>query len=412
MIRPIAKSAAGLDVHKAVVVCTLIKEDSEGRIIKKTREFKTFHADLLSLSKWLKDEDAEIVAMESTGIYWKSIYEAIEDAGVKGFVVNARHIKNVPGRKTDVQDSEWIAELARCGLLKASFIPPRDIRQLRLLTRYRRKISGMLISEKNRLHKLLESMGIKLSCVVSSIDGVSATKMIEAILSREEPEKIADHAVGRLKKKKEEIIRSIEGYHLSDRDHFLLKRVSGHIQWIMGQLSELDTQIVMAMKPYEEQWKLLQTLPGVSNISAAILLSEIGVDMGSFENSAHFCSWAGMCPGNNESAGKRKSGKTRKGNTYLRTVMCEIANAAIKTKSQFKGKYNSLVLRRGHKRAVVAVGHLMLKITYSMLKTGEPYKDPGIDYESIVVERNAPRWIKVLKEYGYLKDEDIAVETA
>jgi len=272
------------------------------------------------------------------------------------------------------------------------------------LTRYRKKLTGMLGAEKNRLHKLLESMGIKLSCVVSSIDGVSATRMIEAILSNEEPEKIADCAVGRLKKKRPEIIRSIEGYKLTDRDQFLLYKLLDHIKWIMGRLSEIDEQIVSAMALYEEQWKLLQTLPGVNYISAAMLISEIGVDMRSFKNSSHFCSWAGMCPGNNESAGKRKSGKTRKGNRYLRSLMCEIANAAIKTNSQFKGKYKGLVIRRGHKRAIIAVGHSMLKIIYSMLKTGMPYTDPGIDYESMTVKKNAPRWIKALEKYGYLKE--------
>lgn len=407
MIRPIARLAAGLDVHKAVVVCTLIQEQPDGDLVSETKEFKTFHADLLDLAKWLKDAGTEIVAMESTGIYWKKVYEAIEDAGVKGYVVNARHIKNVPGRKTDIKDSEWIAELARCGLLKPSYIPSKDIRQLRLLTRYRKKLSGMLSAEKNRLHKLLEAMGIKLSCVVSSIDGVSATRMIEAILSKEKPEKIAEYAIGRLKKKKSEIIRSIEGYELSDRDQFLLRKILDHIKWIMEELKEIDKQIVKAMSLYKEQWKLLQTLPGLSCISAAMLLSEIGVDMTSFKNGSHFCSWAGMCPGNNESAGKRKSGKTRKGNHYLRSLMCEVANAAIKTDSQFKGKYKALVIRRGHKRAIVAIGHRMLKIIYSILVTGQPYVDPEIDYQAMMVRKNAPRWIKSLIEYGYLKEGEV-----
>jgi len=412
MIRPISKSAAGLDVHKAVVVCTLIQEQSNGCLSKESREYKAFNADLLNLAKWLKTEEVQTVAMESTGIYWKKVYEAIEDIGIKSDVVNARHIKNVPGRKTDISDSEWIAELARCGLLKPSFIPPKDIRQLRLLTRYRKKLSGVLTAEKNRMHKILETMGIKLSCVVSNINGVSATRMIEAILSNEKPEKIAEYAIGNLKRKKSEIIRSIEGYQLSDRDQFLLKKLLEHIQWIMMQLSEIDKQIVVAMEPYDKQWKILQTLPGIDVISAAMLISEIGVDMSVFASSNHFCSWAGMCPGNNESAGKRKSGKTRKGNRYLRALMCEVANAAIKTNSQFKGKYKALVIRRGHKRAVVAVGHKMLKIIYSMLKTGQPYKDPGIDYESLMVKKNAPRWIKALKNYGYLNQENIVEQPA
>ena len=406
MIQPITKSAAGLDVHKATVTCTLIKEDSDNHLTKQTREFKTFHNDLVRLAKWLKESEVEIVAMESTGIYWKTVYEKIEDAGVKAHVVNARHIKGVPGRKTDIKDSEWIAELARCGLLSPSFIPPKDIRHLRLLTRYRKKTSGIVSAEKNRLHKLLEAMGIKLSCVVSSISGVSATRMIEGILSNEDPERIADYALGRLKKKRLEIIRAIEGCQISDRDHFLLSQLLSHIKWLEEHLLEIDQQIVASMKPYEDQWKILQTMPGIDSVGAAMLISEIGVDMSQFKNSGRFCSWAGMCPGNNESAGKKKSGKTRKGNRYLRSLLCEMANAAIKTNSQFKGKYKGLVIRRGHKRSIVAVGHKMLKVIYSMLKTGSPYKDPEIDYEAILTQKNAPRWIKALKKYGYLQEGD------
>jgi len=405
MIQAIAKCVAGLDVHKKNVVCTLLSEQKNGEVVAQTREFSTFRRDLIDLAEWLKDSAVELVAMESTGIYWKQVYEAIEDVMLNASVVNARHVKNVPGRKTDVKDSLWLSELTRCGLLNSSFVPPRDFRQLRLLTRYRKKLSGILKAEKNRLHKLLEAFGIKLSCVVSKIDGVSSNRMLKGILEDLDPEEIADMAVGRLRKKKPELLKALEGYRLSDRDRFLLSILLSHIKWIEEQLVKIDEQIVSAMKPYKKQWELLQTLPGVDQISAAMILSEIGVDMGDFKTSGNICSWAGMCPGNNESAGKRKSGKTRKGNNYIRTILCETANAAIKTKSQFKGMYQGLVIRRGHKRAIVAVGHKMLKIIYSMLKTGEAYKDPEIDYEKMMVKKNAPRWIKALKKYGYVNKE-------
>ena len=405
MIQAIAKCVAGLDVHKKNVVCTLLSEQKNGEVVAQTREFSTFRRDLIDLAEWLKDSAVELVDMESTGIYWKQVYEAIEDVMLNASVVNARHVKNVPGRKTDVKDSLWLSELTRCGLLNSSFVPPRDFRQLRLLTRYRKKLSGILKAEKNRLHKLLEAFGIKLSCVVSKIDGVSSNRMLKGILEDLDPEEIADMAVGRLRKKKPELLKALEGYRLSDRDRFLLSILLSHIKWIEEQLVKIDEQIVSAMKPYKKQWELLQTLPGVDQISAAMILSEIGVDMGDFKTSGNICSWAGMCPGNNESAGKRKSGKTRKGNNYIRTILCETANAAIKTKSQFKGMYQGLVIRRGHKRAIVAVGHKMLKIIYSMLKTGEAYKDPEIDYEKMMVKKNAPRWIKALKKYGYVNKE-------
>lgn len=282
MISPIVKCVAGLDVHKALVVCTLLDEMEDGSLVRDTKEYETFRDDLKQLAGWLKASGVDLVAMESTGIYWKQIYEAIEDAGLKGYVVNARHVKNVPGRKTDVRDSEWLAELARCGLLQPSFIPPRDFRRLRLATRYRKKLTGIHSAEKNRLHKLLEACGIKLGCVVSNIDGVSSIRMLEGILDGLESEAVADLAVGRLRKKRPTLLRALEGYEINDRDRFLLRSLLCHIQWIEEQLGRIDEQIVAAMEPYKEQWQLLQTLPGVNQISAAMLLAEIGVDMNQF----------------------------------------------------------------------------------------------------------------------------------
>ena len=273
-----------------------------------------------------------------------------------------------------------------------------------MLTRYRSKLNGVLSAEKNRLQKLLEAEGIKLSCVVSDIDGVSAAMMIEAILEGKKPEQIVELALGRLKNKKKELLEALRDYHLSDRSQFLLRGVVSHIKWIKGRLEEIDLQVVAAMKPYKEEWELLQTLPGIDIISAAMLLAEMGVDMDQFRNCNYLSSWAGMCPGNNESAGKRKSGKTRKGNKHIRRVLCEIANGAVKTNSQFKGLYQGLVIRRGRKRAIFAIGHKILKIAYALIKNKVPYKDPEIDYEAMLVKKNAPRWIKALTKYGYLSE--------
>lgn len=403
MIEPVAKCVAGLDVHKEIVVCTILSEDEGGQLVKETKEYKTFHKNLCELADWLKVSGIELAVMESTGIYWKQIYESMEDKGFKVYVVNARHIKNVPGRKTDVMDSEWLAELARCGLLRPSFIPPRDLRELRLLTRYRRKLSEVLSSEKNRLHKALEASGVKLSCIVSDIDGVSARRMIEAMLDKKGPKEIISLAVGRLKKKNQELLKVFEDYCLSDHSHFLLQRLLSHIKWLDIQMEQIDLQVVAAMKPYEKEWKLLQTIPGIDSISAAMLLAEIGTDMSSFKSKEHLSSWAGMCPGNNESAGKKKSGKTRRGNHYIRSILCEISNSARKTESRFKGMFQGLAIRRGHKRAIIAVGHKILEIIYVLIKNKVPYKDPCVDYEEMMVTKNAPRWIQCLKKYGYLQ---------
>jgi transposase len=399
VLEALVGSCAGLDVHRRHVVCTVIRQGSS-----KTREYASFDRQLKELAQWLQCEQVELAVMESTGIFWKAVYAALEQAGIEGRVVNARHVKQVPGRKTDVCDSEWLAELGRCGLLRQSFIPPKDLRELRLLTRYRRKLSGMLSAEKNRLHKILDDAGIRLGCVVTDIDGVSARAMVEALIDGgSTPEQIAEKALGRMQKKKSDLQLALEG-EISDRHRLVLQKILGHVKWLNRQIAMIDGQIVAAMKPYQEEWKLLQTIPGIDIICAAMLIAEIGVDMTRFGSNDRLCSWAGMCPGNQESAGKRKTGKTRKANNYVRTLLCESANSARQTRSQFQGIYKGLVIRRGHKTAVMAVGHRILKVVYTLLSRKEPYKDPEIDYEALVVHRNAPRWLAALEKYGYLRN--------
>jgi len=405
MLQTLIHCCAGLDVHRLLIVATILKTLPDGRVEKTVREFTAFRRSLQQLARWLKDEGVELAVMESTGIYWKAVFEALEDEEIEAIVVNARHVKNVPGRKTDVMDSEWLADLARCGLLRSSFIPPRDIRELRLLTRYRKKLSGILSGEKNRLHKALDDCGIRLGAVVSDIDGVSAREMVRALLKGNcSPKEIARLARGRLQSKMEELELSLDG-RISDRHRFLLETILRHIEGLQHEIQEIDRQVFAAMQPYEGQWQLLQTIPGMDQISAAMLLVEIGVDMSRFGSRERLSSWAGMCPGNNESAGKRKSGRSRKGNRYVRAILCEVANAARKTDSQFKGLYQGLVIRRGHKRAIIAVGHRILEVVYLLLSKKEPYRDPCVDYEALMVKRNAPRWIQALRKYGYLHEK-------
>jgi len=403
MIEPIVKRVGGIDVHKGIVVVTVLKEDDEGGIGKETKEYRTYWKELREMAGWLKKEDVELVVMESTGVYWKCVYEAIEEEGIRVYVVNAQHVKKVPGRKTDVKDSEWLAELGRCGLLKASFIPPKDIRELRLLTRYRRKLVGYLGGEKNRLQKVLEDGGIKLGCVISDIDGVSARKIIEGIIEKKSPDEIKGLCSLRIRNRWGEIEEALEGY-ISDRHRFILKRVMGHIKWLEEEIKQIDVQVVKAMEPYMKEWELLQTIPGIDELSAAMLIAEIGVDMGKFGGKEKLSSWTGISPGNNESAGKKKSGRVCKGNKYVKQLLCEIANSAIKTESQFRGYYKGLVIRRGHKKSIIAVGHKILEVIYVILKNKEPYRDPSINYEEIVVKRNAPRWIASLRRFGYIRE--------
>lgn len=401
MIEAVTKRVAGLDVHKMVVVGTVLLEQEDGSLQHETKQFGTFKRERRKLCQWLKDHDIELVVMESTGIFWKSIYSTLQRAQIRAYVVNARHVKNVPGRKTDVSDSHWLAALARLGLLRPSFIPPEDLNHLRELTRQRMKLKGMLSAEKNRLSKILDSAGIRLSGVVTDIGGKSAQEIIDGLIDGAPIDELLNCIRGRLKSKTEQLKDCLDE-ELTPKQIFVLKEIRDHIQYLNSAIQRFDEALFAAMSPYKKQWEILQTLPGVDKVSAAILIVEIGTDMEQFGSADRLCSWAGMCPGNNESAGKRKSGRTRKGNIFLRTILCEIANAAIKTRSQFKGKYESLVIRRGHKRAIIAIGHKILRIIFTLLKRNQPYHDPNINYEKIMVDRNAPRWLKALDKYGYL----------
>lgn len=397
----IVKRCAGLDVHKKTVVVTVLAEREDGLVDEETKEFGTFHKHRKALAEWLLEHQVDLAVMESTGIYWKAIYEILEESGLTVHVVNARHVKQVPGRKTDVLDSHWLASLGRYGLLRPSFIPPEDIRQIRLLTRRRQKISGMIAGEKNRLHKALDDAGIRLGAVVSDIGGVSAGAIIDGLIEGKALSGLMECVHGRMKQKMPEIMDSIEGA-VSASHRLILRHIRDHIRYLEQEQQLLDQCIVEAMSQYKEQWEILQTIPGVDKISAAVIIAEIGVDMKRFGRMDRLASWAGMCPGNNESAGKKKSGRTRKGNGALRQALCEISNAAIRTKTQFQGKYKGLVIRRGHKRSIIAIGHKILRIIYTLLEKKEPYHDPTVDYEALMVQRNAPRWICALKKFGYL----------
>lgn len=306
MIEAIVKRSAGLDIHRRVIVATILIENEDGTLYEQTRSFGTFRKYRRELVNWLKANNIELTAMESTGVYFKCIYADLEAAGLNVYVVNARYVKQVPGRKTDVKDSQWLASLVRVGLLKPSFIPPRDLRELRLIARYRLKLQSTLASEKNRLHKVLDDSGIGLGSVVSDINGVSASRMIQGLINRRPLKELVKHAKGRLKEKTRELRESLSGT-LSERHIFLLKKISEHIQYLERELVETDQFLFDAMRPYQSKWEVLQTIPGIDQLTAALLITEIGVDMERFGSADKLASWAGMCPGNNLSAGKKKA---------------------------------------------------------------------------------------------------------
>lgn len=400
-LKPIHGSAIGLDVHQKHVTACLIAEQEDGTIQTETVTFGTFKRDRRALAKWARNANPGIVVMESTGNYWKSIYTALEREGVRAAVVNARHVKQVPGRKTDVADSRWLAVLARCGLLRGSFIPPEHLGNLRLIARQRQKMVGMLASEKNRLHKVLTDGGVRLSVVVSDIHGRSARLMIECLLKGGTPSEALIFASSRLKATPEELLDALDG-DLTPTHRFVLREILQHIRDLEARIARFDAQLLSEMEVHRWALELLQTIPGVDAVGAAMLLVEIGVDMNVFGTSQRLASWAGVCPGNNESAGKRKSSRIRKGNPYVRRLLCEMANAARRTRSMFQGKYSGLVIRRGHKRAIIALAHKILKIVFILLSRKVPYRDSQVDYKELMVKRNAPRWLAVLRQYDLL----------
>jgi len=400
-LTPIYKRVIGLDVHQAKISACAVAEQPDGSVCVEMREFGAFKRDRKALAEWAREFAPEVVVMESTGIYWKSPYAALEQVGIAAWVVNARHVKTVPGRKTDVADAQWLATLARAGLLRASFIPPADIRHLRLIARQRQKLGGMLASEKNRLHKLLADAGVRLNVLVSDMHGQTARAMVKALIAGHSMSEILSHA-GRLKASREALFEALQPEELSEPHLFVLSEIMAHIEELEARMARFDQALLQGLSAWQPQLILLQTIPGIDLMGAAMLLVEIGTDMQSFGSAERLASWVGICPGNNESAGKRKSGKTRKGNAWVRRLLCEFAQAASRSRCALKEKFGALNIRKGHKKSIVALAHKMLRILFAMLKNNTPYQDRAVDYEALSVQRNAPRWLKMLRKHNLL----------
>ncbi len=390
---------AGLDVHKKVVVATILVSDEHGQLLKETRSFETMTVGLLALSDWLTSFGVTYVAMESTGEYWKPIYNILEE-NFEVWLVNAQHIKAVPGRKTDVKDSEWIAELLRYGLLKASFVPPTGQREL---TRFRTTFIQERATLINRLQKALESANIKLASVVTNIEGVSGRAMLKAIIEgKASPAAMAALAKGRLRAKREALEQALVG-RVQDHHRFILQELLCQIDSLEETIERFATKIQEYCRPFEAAIERLDTIPGVARETAEVIVSEIGVDMSRFPSANHLASWAGVAPGNHESAGKRLSGKTTKGNQALVTALTQAAWAASHTKNTYlSAQYHRLASRRGRKKAIVAVAHSILIIAYHLIQKQETYLDLGSTYfDRRNSEATAKRLVRRLEQLGY-----------
>jgi transposase len=366
----------GLDVHQKTVVACLITPEG-----KEIRTFKTMTSDLLQLADWLVTKGVTHVAMESTGVYWHPVYNVLEALDITLLVMNAQHIKAVPGRKTDVKDAEWIADLLRHGLVVGSFIPKREERELRELVRYRRSLIRQRVQVVNRIQKVLEGANIKLSSVASNIMGASGRAMLEAISNGvDDPQVLAQYAKGRLKEKRSELEEALNGL-VGPHQRTMLQSQLRTIEFFDEEISRMDEEIAQRLLPFEKALEQVDSIPGMGRRTAEDVLAEIGDNVSRFPTASHLASWAKVCPGNNESAGKRKSGKTGHGNPWLRDTLVEAAWGATRTKNTYLAtQYHRLAARRGAKRAIMAVAHSILVIIYSLLRNGGEYRELGANY--------------------------------
>jgi transposase len=396
------KACAGLDVHKKTVVAAIIVPGEPGGLRKEVRTFGTMTSDLLALSDWLMDCEVSHVAMESTGEYWKPVFNILEH-NFEVLLVNAQHIKVVPGRKTDIKDSEWIAELLRHGLLRASFVPPLGQRELRDLTRARSTFVRTRATLVNRVHKVLEGANIKLGSVASDVMGVSGRAMLAALVEgQSSPLEMAELAHGRMRDKRDLLAKALEG-RMQAHHRFVLSELLAQIDSLDETIDRFNEQIETYCRPFEEAVTLLDTIPGVGRETAEVIVSEIGTDMSRFPTANHLASWAGVAPGNNESAGKRRSGKTRKGNKVLCAALNQAAHAAACTKNTYlSAQYRRLAARRGKKKAIVALEHTILVMAYHLIQRNEPYHELGVNYfDNRRPEATAKRLVKRLEQLGF-----------
>jgi transposase len=392
----------GLDVHKATIAACVRVPGPTGKRLQHVQTFGTTTADLLALRDWLDAHGVTHVAMESTGVYWRPIYYLLEER-VTCLLVNAAHVRQVPGRKTDVQDCAWLAQLLEHGLLRGSFVPPAPIRELRDLTRYRKSLIQERAREANRVHKLLEDAGIKLATVATDVLGMSGRAMLEALVQgTSDPAVLAELARGRMRAKLPALRQALVG-HFRPHHAFLVTQILSHLDHLEEAVTTLSDRIEAVLAPFVDAMQRLDTIPGVNQRTAEVLIAELGVDMAQFPTARHLASWAGLCPGNHESAGKHKSGKTRKGNGWLRAALVEAALGATRTKnSAIAARYRRVMRHRGHKKAIIAVAHSLLVTAYHVLARHTVYQELGPDYyDRRHTERVTRRAVKALEHQGY-----------
>lgn len=401
---------AGLDVHKdTVVACLRVEQD--GRVHRETRTFGTLTMDLLALQQWLVDEQITHVAMEATGVYWKPVWHILEPVCAL-ILANPAHIKNVPGRKTDVKDAEWIAQLLAHGLVEASFVPPTPIQELRALTRDRRQFHREATQHVQRIQKVLQDANIKIDSVISDVMGVSGRAFLQAIVDGESrPEKLAEHANYRLKASKDQIREALRGF-VTPLHRKMLRRHLEMFDTIQRLTGEIDSEVAALLEPFRRQVELLDTIPGVDTATAEVIIAEVGVDMSRFPTAAHLVSWAGLSPRSDESAGKRRNTRVGKGGQWLKATLVQAAWAATRKKeSHLRGLFLRLKGKRGPKKAILAVAAEIMRSTWFMLTRDQPYNEPTpMTVDPARKEREARRLVQKLKKLGYEVEMPVAAK--
>jgi transposase len=401
----VIERCCGLDVHQKMVTACFLSGALDEQPSESLRTFSTTTKGLLELRDWLEERGCSHVAIESTGIYWRPVFHILEDT-VTVLLVNAYHMKQVPGRKTDLKDAQWIARLLRWGLLKPSLIPPRPIRDLRDLCRYRKKLTEQASAEKNRIQKVLEDANIKLASVVSTVFGVSGRAMLEALIQGVmSPEETADLAKRKLRSKIPQLVEALDGC-VNEHHRFLMQMEMEHLEYLEKAIAQLQERIDEKIKPYQHELDLICTTPGIDTVGAQHIFAEIGGDIGVFPSEGHLASWIGICPGNNESAGKRKSGRTTRGNRWLKALLVQTAHGASQTKGTYlKAFYHRVAARRGKKRAALAVAHKQTAIIYHKLSEDKPYQELGENFfDRINQKALEQRLVRRLRSLGYRVD--------
>ena len=419
-MKVVYQTCCGVDVHKSFLVATIIKTTSGVQPSYQKKRFPTFNNSILEFKKWLLDNSCRDVCMESTGKYWVPVFNLLEDE-LSVTIANPKWVKAVKGNKDDTKDSKWIGDLFRLGLVPGSYIPCRPIRILREFTRYRYKLTSCRSSEKNRFQNALTVCNVALDSVVSDIFGKSATSVIDYLLKQSDNsinhEEISSRLLRSLKKKSESVIESIEGYQMTDAQKYRIRLVHAHMDYITSTISDIDSMIDSLVEPYENAVQLLCTIPGIDRSSAIIIISEIGTDMTQFSNSKRLCCWAGLTPGNNESAGKKKSVRITRAGVYLKPVLVQVAHAAVKSNKSpyYKAKYERIMKRRGKKRAIIAVARMILTAVYHMLSTGEAWNPTDLykidmpePLKNKQKEKAVKQAMKLLIAEGLIKESPLA----